>query len=213
VIEKLVVKGRKELVPRSSIQYVAFADLSGGRSDDAALAIGHRDMESKKIVIDLLRRYRPPFSPTDVIGQMVTEVRNYGIRRVVGDNYAAEFVARGFQGKGVHYIKSEKPEAALYLELLPRLCSGEVELLDNEHLVNQLASLERRTRSGGRDIVDHPPGGHDDCANVIAGVTEIAAKRIITVGGIFNSTSKVRASRHQLAMAVGSGTVTQGAPV
>ncbi len=79
------------------------ADLSGGRNDDAALAIAHRD---KKVVIDLLARYRPPGNPKRWICRMAAEVlRRSGIRRVVGDNYAAEFVARGFQGQGIGYLK------------------------------------------------------------------------------------------------------------
>jgi hypothetical protein len=75
-------------------------------------------------------------------------------------------------------------KSLLYLELLPRLCSGEVELLDNEKLVNQLAGLERRTRSGGRDVIDHASNGHDDLANVVAGVADLAGKRRMMVGGL-----------------------------
>jgi hypothetical protein len=37
-------------------------------------------------------------------------------------------------------------------------------------IISQLCMLERRTSRGGRDSIDHPPGGHDDVANVIAGV-------------------------------------------
>jgi outer membrane immunogenic protein len=35
--------------------------------------------------------------------------------------------------------------------------------------VTSLQGLERRTRSGGRDIIDHAPGAHDDLANSAAG--------------------------------------------
>jgi len=66
----------------------------------------------------------------------------------------------------------------------PRLCSGEIELLDDERLVSQIASLERRTRSGGRDIIDHPPGGHDDLANAVAGVAVVAATQRRMVGAL-----------------------------
>jgi hypothetical protein len=48
--------------------------------------------------------------------------------------------------------------------------SSRVELLDHPRLVAQLCTLERRTARGGRDSIDHPPGGHDDIANVVAGV-------------------------------------------
>jgi hypothetical protein len=95
----------------------------------------------------------------------------------VGDNYAAEFTARAFEAEGVRYEKCDKPKSELYVELLPRLCSGEIELLDDETTVTQLASLERRTRAGGRDVIDHPQGGHDDLANAVAGVAYAAVAR------------------------------------
>lgn len=40
-------------------------------------------------------------------------------------------------------------------------------LLDLPRLTNQLAALERRAGSGGKDTVDHPriPGAKDDVAN------------------------------------------------
>jgi hypothetical protein len=186
LIEGLVVKGRRELLPRlvqpHVTAYAAFADLSGGRNDDAALAIGHR--ADRKVIIDKLCRYRPPCNPHDVICRMAEELRRYNVRRVTGDNYAAEFVAGAFTGQGIKYFKSEKVKSALYLELLPRLCSGEIELPDDDSLVAQLAGLERRTRSGGRDVVDHPPGQHDDLANVVAGLADVLGnKKTIVVGG------------------------------
>ncbi|HEY1375538.1 MAG TPA: hypothetical protein VGF55_02030 [Gemmataceae bacterium] len=173
VAEALVVPGRLELPPRPGVKYVAFVDVSGGRGDDAALAVGHR--EGRAAVVDLLRRYRPPFSPYEVVGQMVKELRRYGVRRVVGDNYAAEWVSRAFVAAGVRYLRCPKPKSDLYRELLPRLSSAEVQLLDDKSLIDQIAGLERRTRSGGRDVIDHPPGGHDDLANAVAGVADAAA--------------------------------------
>jgi hypothetical protein len=49
------------------------------------------------------------------------------------------------------------------------LNSGRVELLDHPRLHAQLLSLERRTARGGKDSIDHPPNGHDDLANAVAG--------------------------------------------
>jgi hypothetical protein len=199
VIEALVVPGRLELSPQSGIEYVGFCDISGGRHDDAALAIAHRREDDQKIVIDCLTRYRPPFNPNEVVGQMVQVVRRYGIARVTGDNYSAEFVKSAFESRGIEYerasnnpwsdnalAKIAKPKNQLYLELLPRLCSGQVELLDSEPLVNQLAALERRTRSGGRDVIDHPPNGRDDMANAVAGAVDCASQQqTITLGVMF----------------------------
>ena len=100
VIEELVVPGRVELLPKpDDIRYHAFADLSGGRADDAALCIGHKDGE--KVLVDLLKRYRPPFDPRQVISDMSRVLKRYGVRRVVGDNYAGEFVSSAFRGCGI----------------------------------------------------------------------------------------------------------------
>ena len=51
-----------------------------------------------------------------------------------------------------------------------------VDLLDSDRLLNQLVGLERRTARGGRDSIDHAPGGHDDLANAVAGVVAMLAK-------------------------------------
>ena len=52
-----------------------------------------------------------------------------------------------------------------------------IELLDDPRLIAQLCSLERRTARGGRDSIDHPPGQHDDLANVAAILTSITLNR------------------------------------
>lgn len=174
VVEKVVVKHRYELLPRDRVQYTGFVDLSGGRGDDAALCIAHKD--EKKVIIDLVKRYRPPFNPYEVIGEMSLILHKYRVRRVIGDNYAGEFCSAGFKSKGFLYQKSDLPKSGLYLELIPLICGQQIEIIDNEILVNQIASLERRTRSGGKDQIDHPSGGHDDLANALAGAAFYANK-------------------------------------
>jgi hypothetical protein len=67
-------------------------------------------------------------------------------------------------------------ELELYRDLLPLINSGAVDLLDNERLVQQLIMLERRTARGGKDSIDHPPGGHDDVANAVAGALVMTFK-------------------------------------
>lgn len=201
LVENLVVPGRLELPPNPSVTYAAFADVSGGRSDDAALAIAHK--EGRVVILDCLRRYKAPHDPYSVIGEMTHTIRAYGLRKATGDAYAAEFTKSAFESHGINYQRCTttewkegawnwkpiaKPKNVLYAELLPRLTSGEVQLLDNDLLVTQIAGLERRTRSGGRDIIDHPPGGHDDLANVLAGVCDAVNNRQMTAGAGFTGT-------------------------
>ena len=229
VIESAVVRGRIELPPDYQQSYSAFVDLSGGRVDDAALAIGHR--ADNKIVVDLVRQWKPPFSPDTVVGEMVSVLAHYHISRVTGDNYSAEFTKAAFESRGVLYdrvtsnpwsndpiAKVAKSKGQLYLELLPRLCSGDVELLDNEILIEQLAGLERRTRSGGRDIIDHGPNQHDDVANVVAGVCDCVIETpLLPFGGgwlgggeiSYASVFKMRLAEYEREQCGGKPTLTE----
>lgn len=180
VVESLVMKGVDELQPRRDQKYWAFVDVSGGRGDAAALAVAAK--VDGELTIHHVGHWKAPFDPERVVTEMVATLKRYGLSRVVGDNYAGEWVASAFTKRGIKYARSEKNKSELYLELLPKLCSGGIRLLDHEPTIAQLCALERRTRSGGRDTIDHPPGGHDDLANVIAGVCQVAITPRIQVG-------------------------------
>jgi hypothetical protein len=86
--------------------------------------------------------------------------------------------ARAVQKRGIEYWPSDKPKSELYLNLFPALNSGLVALLDNDRLVTQLCGLERRTARSGRDSIDHAPGAHDDLANAVAGVIQLAVAEV-----------------------------------
>ena len=131
-------------------------------------------------VLDLLREVRPPFTPSSVVAEFCATLRSYRVSTVVGDYYGAEWVREQFEKLGVRYVRSEKPKSDIYLSFLPAVNSRQVRLLDNPRLRAQLSSLVRRTRSGGKDSVDHRPGAHDDLANVCAGAVLEALR---TAGG------------------------------
>ncbi|MCO6415136.1 hypothetical protein JYK14_02955 [Siccirubricoccus sp. KC 17139] len=174
VVEACVVDGRHELPPVAGTDYVAFCDPSGGSSDSMTLAIAHQ--EGDVAVLDLVREVRAPFSPDAVVQDFAAVLGNYGLRRVTGDRYAGHWPAERFAAHGVSYESSELVKSEIYLNLLPTLMSRRIELLEWPRLVQQLATLERRTARGGRDRVDHPMGGHDDVANAAAGAL-LAASR------------------------------------
>jgi hypothetical protein len=178
VVDSLIIPGQFELPRVSGLSYVAFVDPSGGSSDSMTLAIAHReatDGGASKGILDCLRERKPPFSPDNVVREFADCLRSYNIRRVVGDRYAGEWVAEAFRKVGITYTTSEKTKSQIYGDALPLFNSGRVDLLDNPRLIAQLCSLERRTARGGRDSIDHSPGGHDDIANVAAGSLVLAA--------------------------------------
>jgi hypothetical protein len=168
-IAALTMQGRHELPPMADVVYQAFVDPSGGRSDAMTLAIGHLN-QNNVCVLDLLVEARPPFKPETVVKQFADELRRYGIATIVGDKFGGEWVPARFAEHGIELEQSARPKSDLYVDLLPMLHSGRVELLDNPRLARELASLERRTARSGRDSIDHTPGTHDDLANCVAGL-------------------------------------------
>jgi hypothetical protein len=163
----------REMAPSAQQRYFAFVDPSGGSSDSFTLAIGHKEGPDKRIVIDVVREVRPPFSPEAVIAEFAALCQRYRIHLVIGDRYAGEFPREGFAKFSIRYEPSAKPKSDLYRDFLALLNSGRVVLPKHEKLVHQLVGLERRTSRGGRDSIDHAPGGHDDLANGVAGVADV----------------------------------------
>jgi hypothetical protein len=169
-VEACVDVGVRERPPLSRLHYVGFVDPSGGSSDSMTLAIAHR--EGDVAVLDAVRERRPPFSPSAVVEEFSELLRAYRVARVVGDRYGGEFCREPFLVRGVRYEPGAKAKSDIYRDSLGALNSGRVSLLDNDKLISQLVSLERRTARGGRDSIDHPPGQHDDLANAAAGALD-----------------------------------------
>ena len=179
VVEACVHPGQFELPAVSGAAYQAFVDPSGGSADSMTLAIAHRDGE--RGVLDAVRERRPPFSPDDVVQEYATLLKSYRVTKVQGDRYAGEWPRERFRAHGITYEPSERTKSQIYGELLPLLNSERVELLDSPRLISQLCGLERRTARGGRDSIDHGPGGHDDLANAVAGALVLAAGTLTTL--------------------------------
>jgi hypothetical protein len=172
-VDAVVIPGRHELPTIAGVEYVAFVDPSGGAQDAMTLAIAHE--EDGRAVLDCVRERRAPFNPSEVVSEFARALQVYGVESVTGDRYAGEWPRERFREHGIAYNTAEKTKSEYYLELLPQVTSGTVELLDHPRLIAQLCNLERRTARGGHDSVDHPPGGHDDVINAVAGVLVRAA--------------------------------------
>ena len=80
-----------------------------------------------------------------------------------------------FRGLALSSADVNRSEA--YLSLLPLITTGRIELPPDPRLRTELLGLERRTARGGRDSVDHRPGGHDDLANATALAAWAASRR------------------------------------
>lgn len=166
------VEGRTQIPPADGLTYRAFADPSGGSSDAFTLAIGHR-ASTGTIIHDAHMTVKAPFRPTEAIAQMKPLCRLYRITRVSGDRYGGEWPREAFRDQGIEYDVHPRSKSELYVDMLPSLTSRNVELLDVPGLAIQLTNLERRKSPSGRELIDHPKGGHDDDANAVAGMVDL----------------------------------------
>jgi hypothetical protein len=171
VVDAAVVAGRHELPRIEGVRYTGFVDPSGGSSESMTLAIAHLEGDAagtKRAVVDLIREARPPFSPDAVVAEFAALLKAYGISAVWGDRYGGVWPRERFGVHGINYQIPGKSASDFYVELLPVLNSRRAELLDHARLVTQLCQLERHAGSA-KDNIKHPPGGHDDIVNAVAG--------------------------------------------
>jgi len=174
VVEACVARSVREHPRAGGVVYTAFCDPSGGSSDSMTLAIVHRESDGR-VVLDLLREAKPPFSPDAVCFEFAAALKSYGVVSCSGDRYAGLWPAERFAHHGITYQPCETTKSDLYRDALPLLNARRAELLDHPRLISQLCALERRVVRGGRDSIDHPPNAHDDLCNAACGALVLAA--------------------------------------
>jgi hypothetical protein len=178
VVQTAIIPSRYEIAPSAGTFYVGFADASGGSGGDSFTAgVVHIDRVTRRVVVDALREKLPPFSPENAITDLAAFFKSYRVSRITMDRWGGDFPSEQFRKHGISCEPSAKTKSDIYREFLPLLNSGRIELLDSSRLIKQLLGLERRIARGGRETIDHPPGGHDDIINAVAGASVLAAEK------------------------------------
>jgi len=180
-LERITAKGIQFRAYNSDFSYFAFCDPSGGRVDSMTLGIAH--VEEEKAILDVILERKPPFSPDDVVKEFAETLKEFNLSEVRSDRYAGQWIEEAFEKQGISVKYSELSASEIYAAFIPIVMNEKAVLLDNKKLRTQFSNLERHPRSGGKDIIDHPPGLHDDMANAAAGVCVIASKK--ESGGAF----------------------------
>ncbi|KAA8984557.1 hypothetical protein [Halospina sp. K52047b] len=162
-----------EMPHLDTVNYQAFIDPAGGGADEFCLAIGHT--EDDTAVVDVLRARKG--TPAEIAAEYAALMREYGVSKAQSDRYGGSWPRDEFARHGVTVEASAKPKSELYQEALAAFNSGRVQLPPDERLTKQFIELERRTSRAGKDSIDHPPNGHDDRANAVAGLVVDLTKR------------------------------------
>jgi hypothetical protein len=179
-VEACILRGIYEVPRVIGEQYVAFCDPAGGTGTDSftvAIATTRMVKDIKLAQLVCLREFKPPFVPSQTIAEISKVLMSYGINTVTGDRYAGDFAPEHFRNNGITYEVSEKSKSDIYLDAIPLVNSKQIELLDNQRLITQICSLERRVARGGRSSLDHPqgPNYHDDLSNAAFGALILAS--------------------------------------
>jgi hypothetical protein len=161
--------------PVAGVKYFGACDPAGGSGQDSfTAAVAHLEA-SGDVVLDCLVEIRPPYSPTAAVEQVVRMFRQYGLHHCVGDRYSALWCVEAFNKLSFRYQHSDRDGSAIYADALPLYTSGRARILDIKRHTSQLAALERKTSSVGRDRISHPAGGHDDLATASSLAMVLAA--------------------------------------
>ena len=164
-----IARGITSRRPEPGLVCKAVVDMSGGSSDDAVLAIGHKDQDGRAVLDVIMNQGQPPpFDPRAAVARFAAVLRERGVPTVHGDAYAGETFRQDFAKHDIGYQVLEQTRSQLYEALEPRLNAREVVLLDVPILEQQLLGLVWR---GGK--IDHPVGEHDDWANAAAGLVSV----------------------------------------
>ncbi|MFZ2082198.1 MAG: hypothetical protein WAV38_37205 [Xanthobacteraceae bacterium] len=169
------VRDYLELPPQPGVTYRCFIDQASGieGGDSFAIVMGHK-VGTRRVIVDVIREIRPPFNFFEVVNTVLVPLcKAYRIYKVVGDNYAGELAKAPIRKAGLGFELAEKHKSDLYRDpFLGMLNAAEIEMPKFDRAINQICSLERSLLRSGREQITHPSGGHDDCANAIAGLVD-----------------------------------------
>ncbi|MFQ5810617.1 MAG: hypothetical protein ACE5JM_13455 [Armatimonadota bacterium] len=180
LVDRCVRAGPLVIPPTEGNLYMSAVDPSGGGADEFTWSVAH--LEGGRVVVDLItargRRGRQALDLDAVVAECAADLTRYGLTTCLGDKYAAGWVVEAFRRHGILYVHSDRPKSDHYLNLLPLVTMGRLELPDDVELLRQAKLLERRQGAQGKDSVDHPRAGHDDRINAVA----LATSAAVTVG-------------------------------
>src|SRR5207245_3928509 len=88
VVDAIVVKGRVGIPPQPGVRHFAFVDTSGGGGTDS-LTIAIARAGGPKVQLCRVSEWKAPYSPVDKAPEVATIAREYGVSKVVGDNFSS----------------------------------------------------------------------------------------------------------------------------
>jgi hypothetical protein len=148
VIDRSVRTDAAVTVGDPSVGYALAVDVAGGSGEDSfAVAVAHAERDRTghvSVVVGFVGERRPPFAPTDAVAEVAAIAGDLGTRDIYGDRSSFAWVEQEFRAHGLEYRPIGSTTSENLLTLLSLLNSDRVSLPQDETLVRQLGSLQRR---------------------------------------------------------------------
>jgi hypothetical protein len=165
-----ITRGVRVRPPQPGTVYFAFLDPSGGSNDAMTCGVSHLDPDGRAVLDGVWDQgAATPFNPRHAVGRFAGILKEYRIGQVVGDKYGGETFIADFAGYGIHYHVAAAPASDLFAAFESKLNAGQVVLVDDAMVEQQLLGLVWRGQK-----ITHPGNEHDDHANAAVGALLVA---------------------------------------
>lgn len=168
----------KERPPHRERSYFAALDVAF-KGDLYAVGIAHLEGEAKVVFDAIWWRQGSKEKPLDddiVAGEFSDLLNQYGVDRVIGDQFADVPTKKAYQNLGVMFImepQSAQSNMIMFKSLRSAMRRRQIELPPDPMVRKDLLSLQTTKLSGGLVRIAAPEraGMHDDIAKVVAILT------------------------------------------
>lgn len=175
MVDAAVLKGKTFLPPedrKSEVVYTAAIDAAFKGDRFAFTIMGYMGVRLKQYVMKTWQGSRKePVKAMEIAKFISTVCKEYGISRVHADQYAFQPLKEIFEQYGVNLVEmpfTNTLKKQIYYNLKAMIHNLKVDLLDNPTNITEIKQLKVEQSSTGLVHIGHPPGGHDDCADVTA---------------------------------------------
>jgi hypothetical protein len=132
-------------------------------------------------------------------------VKEYGVGEVTADQFAFQPLSEIFEQYGVKLVErtfTNTFKKQVYFNLKKLVHNQQIDLLDHEDNIKEIKQLQVEQSATGTVRIGHPPGGHDDCADVTAVASFIVTEGLGAAG---MDLMEVAGSRHEIPVDPHSG--------
>jgi len=175
MVDTCVLRGRTFIPPEgkgSEVVYTASIDAAFKGDRFAFTVMGYMGVRVKQYVMKTWSGNRSePVKSMEVAQFISTICKEYGISRVHADQYAFQPLKEIFEQYGINLVEmpfTNTLKKQIYYNLKSLIHNLKIDLLDNPINISEIKQLKVEQTSTGLVRIGHPPGGHDDCADVTA---------------------------------------------